>query len=96
MATATLSWMDAELFTDDISGGAATVRAKAVLIQSRGSMLSITGADEGTAISVYDVSGKLVGSATAASENTNISTSLRPGDIALVKIGNKTIKVVLK
>ena len=96
VATATLSWMDAELFTDDISGGAATVRAKAVLIQSRGSMLSITGADEGTAISVYDVSGKMVGSATAASENTHISTSLRPGDIALVKIGNKTIKVVLK
>ena len=96
IATATLSWMDAELYTDDISGGAATVRAKAVLIQSNGSTLSIAGADEGTAISVYDVSGKMVGSATVASENTHISTSLRSGDIGLVKIGSKTIKVVLK
>ncbi|MCR5577857.1 MAG: hypothetical protein K6F74_01385 [Prevotella sp.] len=67
-----------------------------MLIQSNGSMLSIAGADEGALINVYDTSGKMVGSATAASENTNISTSLHPGDIALVKIGEKTIKVLIK
>ena len=96
VVTATLCWIDVDPETEGITNNVAQVRAKAVLIQSSGSMLSIAGADEETAISVYDVSGKMVGSATAASENTNISTSLRPGDIALVKIGNKTIKVVLK
>jgi len=95
VTTATLSWLDGELETD-ISGGAANVRAKAVLIQSNGSTLSIAGLDEGTAISVYDISGKMVGSTTAKSENTNISTFLRPGDIGLVKIGSKTIKVIIK
>lgn len=95
VATATLSWLDGELETD-ISGGAANVRAKAVLIQSNGSTLSIAGLNEGTAISVYDLSGKMVGSTISASETTNISTSLRPGDIGLVKIGNKTIKIIIK
>ena len=95
VTTATLSWLDGELETD-ISGGVANVRAKPVLIQSNGSTLSIAGLDEGTAISVYDISGKMVGSTTAASDKTNISTSLRPGEISLVKIGSKTIKVVMK
>ncbi len=95
-ATATLCWIDVEPKTEGITNNVAQVRAKAVLIQSSVSMLSIAGVDEGTAISVYDVSGKMVGSATAASENTHISTSLRPGDIGLVKIGNKTVKVLMK
>jgi hypothetical protein len=38
----------------------------------------------------------MVGSATAASKTTNISTSLRSGDIGLVKIGSKTIKLIIK
>jgi hypothetical protein len=95
VATATLSWMDAELETD-ISGGIANVRAKPVLIQSNGNTVSISGVDEGTPISIYDVSGKMVGSAKAASENTFISTSLNPGDVGLVKIGDKTIKIIMK
>ena len=95
-ATATLCWIDVDPKTEGITNNVAQVRAKAVLIQSSVSMLSIAGVDEGTAISVYDVSGKMVGSATAASENTHISTSLRSGDIGLVKIGNKTVKVLMK
>ena len=95
VATATLSWLDAELETY-ISGGVASVRAKPVLIQSVGSTLSISGVDEGTPISIYDISGKMVGSAKAASENTFISTSLNPGDVGLVKIGDKTIKIIMK
>lgn len=95
VATATLSWMDAELETD-ISGGVANVRAKPVLIQSNGNTLSISGVNEGTSINIYDLSGKIVGSAKAASENTFISTSLNLGDVGLVKIGDKTIKIIVK
>jgi hypothetical protein len=38
----------------------------------------------------------MVGSATAASENTNISTTLRSGEICIVKIGEKAVKVAIK
>jgi hypothetical protein len=38
----------------------------------------------------------MVGSANAYSETTSISTSLRRGDIGIVKIGEKAVKVITK
>ena len=95
VATATLCWIDADPSTEGITDGIANVNAKAVLIQATGNTLSISGAQEGTPINIYDISGKSVGSATADTENTIILTSLKPGDIGLVKIGEKTIKIIM-
>lgn len=96
IATATLCWIDVDPKTEGITNSVAQVRAKAIMIQNIGSTLSVSGADEGTEISVYDTSGKKLGSAKAASESTFISTSLNPGDVGLVKIGDKTIKIIVK
>ena len=79
-----------------ISDNVANVRAKAVMIQSNGGELNISGADEGTPISVFDASGKMVGSAKASAGTTIISTSLSNGEIGIVKIGDKSIKVLMK
>ena len=51
---------------------------------------------EGSKIAIYDVTGQLVGSGKATAETTNISTQLCNGDIAIVKIGNRAVKVVVK
>ena len=67
-----------------------------MLIQTHGPVVSITGAAEGTEITIYDVSGKLVGSSKASVGTTDICTSLRDKDIAIVKIGSKSVKVVMK
>lgn len=96
IATATLCWIDVEPKTEGIVNGVACIPSKPVLIQSNGCTLSISGIDEGTPIRIYDISGKMVGSAKAASESTFISTSLNPGDVGLVKIGEKTIKIIMK
>lgn len=96
MATATLCWIDANPQTEGISNGIAKVRANPVLIQSYGNVLSISGVDVGTPISVFDVSGKQVGSADAMSESTYINTSLTRGQIGIVKIGENTIKIVVR
>ncbi len=95
-ATATLCWIDVEPKTEGITDNVANVRAKAVMIQSNGGELNIFGADEGTAISVFDASGKMVGSAKASAGTTIISTSLSNGEIGIVKIGDKSIKVLMK
>ena len=95
-ATATLCWIDVEPKTEGITDNVANVRAKAVMIQSNGGELNISGADEGTAISVFDASGKMVGSAKASAGTTIISTSLGNGEIGIVKIGDKSIKVLMK
>jgi len=96
VVTATLCWIDVTPEGDNVVVGKAEVRANPVLIQSNGGVLSISGVAEGTTISVYDTAGRMVGSATAASENTNISTSLRSGEICIVKIGEKAVKVAIK
>ena len=96
VTTATLCWIDVEPKTEGIANGVANVRARAVLIQSNGSMLSISGAEAGTPISVYDTAGRKVGSAEASSETTNVNTQLRSGQIGIVRIGEKAVKVMMK
>ena len=96
-ATATLCWIDDEPQTEGtIDGDAiAEVKAMPILIQSQGGTITIQGAAEGTPITIYDISGKLYGSTLAEKDRTTIVTSLRPGSVAIVKIGEKTIKVRL-
>ena len=73
-----------------------SVSAKAVLIQSKGNVLTIQGANWGTSISVFDVTGKKVGGAVVDSETTNVKTSLVRGDVGIVNISGKSVKVVIK
>ena len=66
------------------------------MIQSNGNVLSVSGADEGTEINVYDTAGRMVGSSVVTSDITNITTSLDSGNIAIIKIGGKAVKVLIK
>jgi len=95
-ATATLCWIDAEPTTEGISNNVAHVRAKAVMIQSNGNVVSVSGADRGTEISIYDIAGKKVGSSIATSDITKIATSLDSGSIAIIRIGEKAVKILIK
>ncbi len=96
-ATATLCWIEAEPRTEGIDNtSAASVRAQAVLIQSCGSSLTISGAEEGTPVSIYDTQGRMAGSVKASAGTTTINTTLRSGDIGIVKIGEKVVKYLLR
>jgi hypothetical protein len=93
---ATLCWIDSTPIMKGITNDIASVRAMPVIIQNRGNILTLKGVSEGTPITVYDTAGNMVGSANAYSETTSISTSLRRGDIGIVKIGDKAVKVITK
>ena len=67
-----------------------------IQIQCNGSLLTIIGADVGTTISVFDIEGRPVGTIKASAETTTINTSLQIGDIGIVKIGDKVVKVLMK
>jgi hypothetical protein len=98
VATATLCWIDVEPQTEGIidEDAVAEVKAVPVLIQTQGGNITIQGAAEGTPIAVYDTSGKQYGSTISEKDRTTISTSLQPGTTAIVKIGEKAVKVVTK
>ena len=95
-ATATLCWIDVEPKTEGIINEISNISANAVLIQSESGNVKVQGVDDGTPISVYSINGTQVGSATSQSGVASINTNLQPGSIAIVKIGPKSLKVVMK
>ena len=97
-ATGTLCWIDQKPATEGILDEDAVneVKALPILIQTQGGIVSIQGAAEGTPIAIYDTSGKQYGSADAGKNRTIIATSLQPGTVAVVKIGEKAVKVLIK
>ena len=96
VVTATLCWIDVEPKTEGITNGVANVRALPLLIQTNGSTLTVSGADDGTPISVYSINGTEAGSAISQNGAANIPTALQSGSVAIVKIGDRSIKVVMK
>ena len=99
VATATLVWTSAS-FTETTSAPG-MVNAAAydipVLIQSNGGTLTVQGAvDDGTPVSVYSVNGTQAGTTVIQDGQAQVATSLQPGSMAIVKIGQKSVKVVVK
>lgn len=92
MVYATLCWIEDDE-TQIATAINSNIKSKSVLIQCHNGILSVIGAKEGILIQVYNVSGQLVGSQNASSGITTINTRMSAGDIALVKIKNKVIKV---
>jgi len=96
VANATLCWIDVEPRTEGIANGVASVRANAVLIQGESGTFNISGADEGLPIIIYNTAGQTVGSGKTTAETTHVFTSLRKGEIGIVKIGQKAVKMMMK
>ncbi len=96
VATATLCWIDQEPQKEGIDNGLREVRSRVVMIQNRGNMLIVSGTEESEEISVYDTAGRKVGAAKANTDTTEIQTSLQSGSIAIVKIGQLAVKVMMK
>lgn len=96
VATATLCWIDVDPKTEGINNSVTQVRANAVLIQAKNGQISISGVDDGTIISVYGVNGLQVGSATSRNGHAKITTNLLSGSIAIIKIGNRSVKTTIR
>ena len=67
-----------------------------VLIQSEGDILTIQGIDDGTQVSIYGIDGTEAGSAIGRNGEALIGTNLKPGSVAIVKIGKKSVKVITR
>ena len=93
---ATEGWKDFKFIEEGISNGVADIPAQAVLIQSEGGSIKVQGVDEGTQVNVYGINGTQAGSAISQSGAATIYTNLQPGSVAIVKIGQKSVKVVIK
>ena len=76
--------------------GIANVESLPVLVPVEAGTLHVSGVRQGSPIYVYDISGRLVSYAQASSDVTTVRTTLKSGDVAIVKIDGKTVKVVMR
>lgn len=95
IVTGTLCWIDA-MPSANSAVDVTEVEATPVFIRNRGSVLSVSGAAEGTDIAVYNLSGQLMGTAVSQGAVTSVSTSLLVGQTAVVRIGERSVKVQLR
>ena len=98
MATATLCWIDSNPRTEGITNPIAKVEARPILIQSQNGVLTISseGNTEPTPVRIYNTAGQMTGLTSLTGEMTSVNTNMNSGDIAIVKIGEKSIKMVVK
>ena len=67
-----------------------------VLISANNGLISVKSELDGEPVAVYTAEGKLMGSGTISSGQATVSTSLGAGTVAIVKIGQKAVKVVMR
>ena len=97
VATATLVWTDA-VFTEttpSASSAKAIAESIPVLISAKDGNITVRGEQNGLPLTVYTADGKMLGSATVKDGQASISTNLQRGEIAIVKIGSKSVKIIM-
>ena len=95
VAKATLCWIDVDPKTEGITSSATSISARPIFIQNNVGDLLIKGAcDE--LITIYDLSGKKVGEGKSIDDNIVIKTCLQKGNIAIINIGGKSLKLMIQ
>ena len=64
-----------------------------LLISAQNGTITVRGEQNGLPLTVYTTDGKLLGSATIKDGQASISTNLQRGEIAIVKVGSKSVKI---
>ena len=93
-ATATLCWIAVNGSSEE--NGIIEVEAMPVLITCNNGTINISGGKDGAEVVIYTTSGVAVGNATITNGNASISTELAMGEIAVVNIAGKGIKIVMQ
>ena len=98
VATATLVWTSGSFTETTPAAGisSAPVYDVPVLIQSNQGVLTIECAADGTQVSVYGMDGTQIGSAAIQNGQACIATNLQSGSVAIVKVGQKAVKMIVK
>ena len=94
VAKATLCWIDVEPKSEGLTDtDIANVKALPVVVQANNGTITVTGANDGTMVELYGISGTKLGEAKTTLNTATIHTDAQAGSIVIVKVGNKSIKI---
>ena len=66
-----------------------------MLISAKDGNITVRGEQNGLPLTVYTADGKMLGAATMKDGQASISTNLQHGEIAIVKVGSKSVKIIM-
>ena len=92
---ATLCWIENGDSDEDNTTNIITVPAVAVLVTSANGVVTVNCSLEGETVAVYTTDGTLVGAAAITNGSATVQSGLSKGSVAIIKIGNKSVKVVV-
>ncbi len=96
VATATLVWTEA-VFTETTPSTPSSAKAIResipVLISAQNGTITVRGEQNGLPVTVYSADGKMLGSATIMDGQASIATNLQRGEIVIVKVGKRSVKI---
>ena len=94
VAKATLCWIDVEPKSEGLTNtDIDNVKALPVVVQANNGTITVSGADDGTMVEVYGISGTKLGEAKTTLNTATIHTDAQTGSVVIVKVGNKSIKI---
>lgn len=93
---ATEGWKDFVNIVEGDPVNIAGVSTKAFGIKNEGGKMMLEGMNDGERVNVYTTNGMQAGSAISKNGKAMVDTNLPKGSIAIVKIGNKSVKVLVK
>lgn len=96
VVTATICWLDAEPKTKGMTNSISTAKGNAILIQSYDGIISVSGVEDGESVSIYTTTGVMVGKVKACGGHSSIATNIHSSEVAIVRIGNNSIKIVMQ
>ena len=94
--TATLCWIDSNPQMEGVINDVTELKSRALLIKNEGGNLTIEGAEDGEPVNVYTTNGIQAGAAVCKNGKVMVKTNIQGGKIAIVKIGKKNVKVLMK
>ena len=95
VATATLVWTDA-IFTETTetpTSAKAVTESIPVLISANGGVITVKSEQDGQKVEAYAVNGQALGAATIQNGQATIATPMQRGEIVIVKVGNRSVKI---
>jgi hypothetical protein len=93
--TASLCWVDATPEMEDITD-ITEIKSAPVLVSSRNGSVYVNGELNGTLVNAFTTDGVSIGTATIENGEAAIATGANRGDIIIVRIGEKAMKVIVK
>ena len=89
-------WKEFFFIDEGIPTGIAQVAERNVQIQASDGMVSLSGIADGLPIAIYRTDGTQVASGTASDGMATLTTNMAKGSVAIVKIGGKSVKIVMR